>query len=166
MSLLELEIVFLFFLGQVDPGGFSSLFVNSVRMVFFAMAAGGTGLMTLMILLRYLLWSASLFGLEARAKKVLIELIIALQEKTSQSAEHAVTLTETALLNYNLSLAQLQNIYKGDYSDLELPQSQAVREAAAATAPESVCGSAHGWSVLLEYTCQSRATYTVPKSPT
>ena len=81
--------------------------------------------MTLMIGIRYLLWRASRYGLEMRAKKTLIDLIVATQDKANQSANQPTRLTENVLLNYNFSLQQLQKIHAGDFSELQLARTHA-----------------------------------------
>jgi hypothetical protein len=94
---------------------FDHLFVNLSRITFFVMACAGTAMMCITIGIRYLLWRVSAYGLEMRAKKVLIDLIMA-----SRAKHHDQSLTHQTLMNYNLSLEQLQRIHKGDLSDLQI----------------------------------------------
>ena len=90
---------------------FKSIFSNSTRTSCFAMACGGTGLMILTISVRVWLWRSSAYGLKMRAKKVLIDLIV---------AANPYTMTEAMFMNYNFTLDQLQKIHSGDISDLKL----------------------------------------------
>ena len=61
---------------------------------------------------RYLIWRTSAYGLEMRAKKVLIDLILG----SHHAQKHG--LSQAVLMNYNFSLDQLKQIQEGDLSNL------------------------------------------------
>jgi hypothetical protein len=74
--------------------------------------------MCLAITLRYFLWLSSAFGLEMRAKKILIDLI--LEKHPVLNTSDDTIITDTVFMNYNFSLDQLKNIHDGDLTDLRL----------------------------------------------
>jgi len=99
---------------DIESKSIAHLFKNDNRATFFGIACGGTGLMCITIALRLLLWRSSSLALERRAKKALIDIIV---------ATHPTKMSEVVLMNYDFSLEQLTKIRNGDLSDMQLNHS-------------------------------------------